>query len=77
MAYALIKDGAVARYPYGPRDYRKDHPNTGIPRGADDAFWAALGVVKLQETAKPDTPVGHVAVQAAAPVVLDGTPVLE
>ena len=52
MAYALIKNGAVDKYPYTFAQLRKDNPNVSYPRSYDIA--RADDVVLVQDTAKPD-----------------------
>ena len=50
--YALIKNGAVDKYPYTFAMLRKDNPNVSYPRSYDIA--RADDVVLVQDTAKPD-----------------------
>jgi hypothetical protein len=53
MTYALIKNGAVAQYPYSFGQLRKDNPQVSFPRNPDDAKLAEFGVVAVAPTAKP------------------------
>ena len=50
--YALIKNGAVDKYPYTFAQLRKDNPNVSYPRGYD--ITQEDDVVLVQDTAKPD-----------------------
>ena len=52
MAYALIKDGAVDKYPYTFAMLRKDNPNVSYPKGYD--ITQEDDVVLVQDTTKPD-----------------------
>ena len=52
MAYALIKNGAVDKYPYTFAQLRKDNPNVSYPKGYD--ITQEDDVVLVQDTAKPD-----------------------
>ena len=50
--YALIKNGAVDKYPYTFAQLRKDNPNVSFPRGYD--ITQEDDVVQVQATSKPD-----------------------
>ena len=52
MAYALIKNGAVDKYPYTFAQLRKDNPYVSYPKGYD--ITQEDDVVLVQDTAKPD-----------------------
>lgn len=72
--YALIQNGLVERFPYSLRNLRADNPNVSFPASIDEETLAAYGVVlvSVQET-PPYDPSTHKVVQAAAPVLVDGT----
>ena len=50
--YALIKNGAVDKYPYTFAQLRKDNPNVSYPKGYD--ITQEDDVVLVQDTSKPD-----------------------
>ena len=50
--YALIKNGAVVKYPYSFAMLRKDNPNVSYPHGYD--IMKEDDVVSCQSTFKPD-----------------------
>lgn len=69
MSYALITDGAVAKYPYGFQQLRTDNPQVSFPSNPDDAKLAEFGVAKVVATDQPaHDPITH--------NVTEGTPVL-
>jgi hypothetical protein len=51
--YALVKDGAILRYPYSVTDLRRDNPGTSFPRFPSDDTLEAFGVVTVETTAQP------------------------
>lgn len=54
MRYAKIENGAVAKYPYSFREWRKDNPNVSPPKDPSDEWLAGVGVVKIVEADRPD-----------------------
>lgn len=52
MTYALIKDGAVAAYPYSFTQLRRDNPLTSFPK-PDDAMLASYGMYPVTDTPRP------------------------
>lgn len=67
MTYALIVKGAVARYPYGLAELRRDNPQTSFPAEAGD-WLAEWGVYPVAETARP--------ANDPAKNIVEGTPAL-
>ncbi len=53
MSYALIVDGAVATYPYGFAQLRRDNPDVSFPRAPSDEFLADFGIVKVAPVSRP------------------------
>ena len=68
MSYALVINGAVARYPYSLATLRADNPQVSFPRELDDAKLAEWGVLAVQPTAKPS--------YNEAKNIVEGTPAL-
>ena len=51
--YALVKDGAILRYPYSITDLRRDNSGTSFPRFPSDDTLEAFGVVTVAEAERP------------------------
>lgn len=51
--YALIVDGAVAKYPYTIGNLRKDNPSTSFPKRPDDTLLAEWGMRLVTKTDRP------------------------
>ena len=54
MAYALIKDGAIAAYPYSMGQLRRDNPLTSSPKRPSDDMLASWGVYPVTDTPRPE-----------------------
>lgn len=54
MAYALIKDGAVAAYPYSVTQLRRDNPHTSFPKRPSDDMLASWDVYPVTDTPRPE-----------------------
>ena len=54
MAYALIKDGAIAAYPYSVTQLRRDNPHTSFPKRPSDAMLASYGMYPVTDTPQPE-----------------------
>lgn len=67
MTYALIEKGAVARYPYGLGELRRDNPQTSFPSVAGD-WMKEWGVHPVTETPRP--------AYDPAKNIVEGTPAL-
>jgi hypothetical protein len=67
--YALIKNGAVAKYPYSLTDLRFANPNVSFPPN-DDAAYEAFGMVRVVNSPAPNY-------NAATERLKDGTPVFD
>lgn len=52
--YALIKDGAIAAYPYSFTQLRRDNPLTGFPKRPSDDLLAAWDVYPVTDTPRPE-----------------------
>ena len=66
--YALVIDGAVAKYPYTIGNLRRDNPNTSFPKRPSDEMLAEWGMQPVTRTDRPD--VDH------TKNVTEGTPML-
>ena len=73
--YALVKDGAVLRYPYSITDLRRDNPGTSFPRFPSDDTLEAFGVVTVETTAQPEFDPIHERPQDSA--AIDGAAVVQ
>lgn len=51
--YALIVNGAVAKYPYSIAQLRADHPDTSFPASTPELVLAEFGVRPVQESPQP------------------------
>lgn len=51
--YALVKDGAVAAYPYSDEQLRKDNPNVSFPAELTNDVRARFGMRPLIDTTPP------------------------
>lgn len=67
--FALIKNGAVDRYPYSVTDLRLAHPNVSFPMFPDDETLASFGAQRVQATQPPSV--------SAKQVVEELTPVYD
>lgn len=54
MAYARIKNGAIAAYPYPFTQLRRDNPHTSFPKAPSDDLLAAWGVYPVTDTPRPE-----------------------
>lgn len=73
MAYALIKDGAVAEYPYSLRQFRQANPQTSFPRGAALPLVGQNGtLVEVTEGDRPEATAAQIAVPEATPALENG-----
>jgi hypothetical protein len=71
MMLALIKNGAIARYPYTVTDLRRDNPGTSFPAFPDADTLAAWNVVPVLVDPQPDMP-SQQRFERAAPILRDG-----
>lgn len=69
--YALVKNNAVAQYPYTVTDLRRAHPNVSFPVKPSDAALLEFGLHRVHPTAPPSTPEHRVVVEDA-PVLQNG-----
>ncbi len=51
--FALVKDGAVVRYPYTPTDAKFDNPNASIPSAPSDSDMEPVGAFRVFFTTQP------------------------
>lgn len=51
--YALISNGKISKYPYGPDYLRRDNPDTSFPVTIPDERLAEMGVFPVALTAIP------------------------
>lgn len=73
MAYALIKDGAIAAYPYSVTQLRRDKPMTGFPKAVPDDLLAQYDVFPVTVAAQPEyDPQTQQAERDAMPSLVDG-----
>lgn len=54
MAYALIKDGAIAAYPYSVTQLRRDNPHTSFPKRPSDDMLASWDVYPVTDMPRPE-----------------------
>lgn len=69
--YALIENGAVARYPYTVTDLRISKPQTSFPNNPSDDTLAEFGLYRVTPVAAPQVQSSQVAVEEM-PVLLNG-----
>lgn len=51
--YALIDNGAVAKYPYSASQLRRDNPQTSFPQFPTDAMLEDFGVFQVMSSTRP------------------------
>ena len=68
--HALIKNGAVAQYPYGRADLQRDHPNTSFPVNVDDATLLEYGAHRVYNSTPP-------VFDELTQALVEGTPVFD
>ncbi len=66
--YALILNGAVAKYPYPVTDARRDNPNVSFPANPDDEALQSVNAFPVQPVSAPSI--------TASQALVEGTPVL-
>lgn len=71
MTYALIKNGAVAQYPYSFAQLRRDNPQVSYPSDPSNELLVEFDVYGVSPTAKPATTLAQNAVEAP-PVLVGG-----
>lgn len=72
MRYALVRDGAIAQYPYSFSMLRRDNPMVSFPRDPDAAKLAEWGVVTVHDAPQPAYDVAKDIVEST-PVLSGGT----
>ena len=70
--YALIADGKISKYPYGPDALRRDNPDTSFPVTIPDERLAEMGVFPVAPTAIPSYDPITQNVSEASPELRDG-----
>ena len=70
--YALISDGKISKYPYGPDYLRRDNPDTSFPVAIPDERLAEMGVFPVAPTAIPSYDPITQNVSEASPELQDG-----
>ncbi len=71
MNYALIRDGAVARYPYDLANLRRDNPEADFADDYDLGDDGDYGVVPVAEAPQPELSEGQT-LDEDLPVLIDG-----
>jgi hypothetical protein len=71
--HALIQDHAVAAYPYGLAELRRDNPNTSFPRNPSDAVLADWNVFPVVEQSPPEYNPATQNLNQVNPTLIEGT----
>jgi hypothetical protein len=70
--YALVKDGAILRYPYSITDLRRDNPQVSFPKNISDATLAEYDVYPLTATERPSYDPITQSLTEGTPALADG-----
>lgn len=63
--HALIKDGAIVKYPYSVTDAKRDNPNVSFPANPSDIALVDFGVMRVFFSPQPDIATNQVLTEDA------------
>ena len=72
MAYALVADGSITKYPVGILEIRKAHPQTSFPKNLEGVDLSSFGVVTVADADQPSFNANTQTITEGAPALIDG-----